>query len=105
LDGTDCTSSIPETWSGGALEIENKNTVTMAFVMGIYGDGFGHDDLVAYGRDISTRPDFINALEIYDVGPQTTLAVSFDHGPGQYFATCLDSANTMIVLDDVTVGD
>lgn len=105
LDGTECMSSIPETWSGGALEIENKNTSTMAIVMGTYDDGFGHDDLVAYGRDISTRPDFIDALEIFEVGPQTSLVVSFDHGPGQYFATCLDTTNTMIVLEDVTVGN
>ena len=103
LDGNECTSSIPEIWSGGALEIENKNTITMAVVMGTYNEGFGHADLVAYGRDISTRPDFIDALEIYEVGPQTTRVVSFEHGSGQYFTTCLDSTSTMIVLDDVTV--
>ncbi|NNF55228.1 MAG: hypothetical protein HKN03_12415 [Acidimicrobiales bacterium] len=105
LDGTECTSSIPETWSGGALEfeIENKNTITMAVVMGTYHDGYEHADLVAYGRDITPRPDFIDALEIYEVGPQTTRLVSFDYGPGQYFTTCLDSTSTMIVLDDVTV--
>ena len=103
LDGNECTASIPEIWSGGALEIENKNTITMAVVMGTYNEGFGHADLVAYGRDISTRPDFIDALEIYEVGPQTTRVVSFEHGSGQYFTTCLDSTSTMIVLDDVTV--
>lgn len=103
LDGNECTASIPEAWSGGALEIENKNTITMAVVMGTYNEGFGHADLVAYGRDISTRPDFIDALEIYEVGPQTTRVVSFEHGSGQYFTTCLDSTSTMIVLDDVTV--
>ena len=75
----------------------------MAVVMGTYNEGFGHADLVAYGRDISTRPDFIDALEIYEVGPQTTRVVSFEHGPGLYFTTCLDSTSTMIVLHDVTV--
>ena len=103
LDGNQCTSSIPEIWSGGAFEVENKNTITMAVVMGTYHEGYGHADLVAYGRDILPRPDFIDALEIYEVGPQTTRVVSFEHGPGLYFTTCLDSTSTMIVLHDVTV--
>lgn len=76
----------------------------MALVMGTYDDGFGHDDLVAYRRDISTRPDFLEALEIYEVGPRSTRRVLFDHGPGRYFTACLDTTTTMIVLDDLTIA-
>ncbi|MGI9647188.1 MAG: hypothetical protein ACR2OI_01580 [Acidimicrobiia bacterium] len=73
--------------------------------MGTYNEGFGRDDLVSYGRDISTRPGFIDALEIYEVGSNSTLQVSFDHGPGRFFTVCMDSTSTMIVLSDLTVGD
>jgi hypothetical protein len=76
----------------------------MALVMGTYNDGLGHDDLVSYGRDISMRPDFIDALEIYEVGSNSTRDISFDHGPGRYFTVCMDSTSTMIVLDDLLVG-
>ena len=72
--------------------------------MGTHNDGFGHADLVSYGRDISTRPDFIDALEIYAIGPESTDHVSFDHGPGYYFIVCMDSTSTMIVLNDLIVG-
>lgn len=106
LDGTGCSSTIPSHSGTGDLDIEiqNRTDGTMALVMGTYNDGFGHDDLVAYGRDISTRPDFIEALEIYEVWPQATRQVSFDHGPGRYFTTCLDTTTTMIVLDDLTIA-
>lgn len=107
LDGTGCTSSIPTSWLGGALalEISNQTAQRMALVMGTYRDGFGRDDLVAYGRDISTRPEFIDALEIYEVPPESTHQVSFDHGRGRYFTVCMDSTSTMVVLNDLVVGD
>ncbi len=107
LEGTECRSSIPKSWPNRALpiEISNETTMGMALVMGTYDNGFGRDDLVSYGRDISIRPDFINSLEIYEVRAETTRQVSFDHGSGRYFTVCLDSTSTMIVLDDLIVGD
>ena len=71
--------------------------------MGTYNDGFGHEDLVAYGSDISTRPPFIDALEILEVSSQNTRNLLFDHGPGLYFMICMPDTSTMILLDDVTV--
>ena len=75
----------------------------MAVVMGTYADGYDHADLVAYGYDVTVRPDFALELEIYEVGPETTRDVTFDHGPGRYFAVCMDSPDSMLVLDDVVV--
>ena len=106
IDGDDCTSSIPGSWPNGPIQIEisNQTASTSAVIMGTYNDGFGHADLVSYGRDISTRPGFINALEIYEIGSESTDFVSFDHGPGHYFIVCMDSTSTMIVLNDLIVG-
>jgi hypothetical protein len=106
IDGDDCTSSIPGSWPNGPIQIEisNQTANTGAVIMGTYNDGFGHADLVSYGRNISTRPGFIDALEIYEIAPESTDHVSFDHGPGHYFIVCMDSTSTMIVLNDLTVG-
>ncbi len=106
IDGDDCTSSVPGTWPNGPIQIEisNQTASTTAVVMGTYNDGFGHADLVSYGSDISTRPGFIVALEIYEIGSESTDHVSFDRGPGHYFIVCLDSTSTMIVLNDLIVG-
>ncbi len=106
IDREVCTSSVPGTWPNGPIQIEisNQTASTAAVVMGTYNDGFGHADLVSYGRDISTRPGFIVALEIYEIGSESTDHVSFDHGPGHYFIVCMDSTSTMIVLNDLIVG-
>ena len=106
IDRDDCTSSIPGSWPNGPIQIEisNQTASTTAVVMGTYNDGFGHADLVSYGSDISTRPGFMNALEIYEIGSESTDFVSFDHGPGRYFIVCMDSTSTMIVLNDLIVG-
>ena len=71
--------------------------------MGTYNDGFGRDDLLAYGSDISTRPPFINALEIFESAPESTSNVLFDHGPGTYFMVCMPATDTMVVLNDLTI--
>ena len=103
--GDDCSSSDPGKWPSGPLDIEvsNSTETSAAVVMGTYQDGFGHDDLVAYGSDISTRPDFIDALEIFEAAPESTSSLSFDYGPGTYFMVCLPDNNTMVVLDDVAI--
>jgi hypothetical protein len=106
IDRDDCTSSVPGSWPNGPIQIEISNQAanTSAVIMGTYNNGFGHADLVSYGSDISTRPGFINALEIYEIGSESTDFVSFDHGPGRYFIVCMDSTSTMIVLNDLIVG-
>ena len=105
FENEECSSSDPTNWPSGALDIlvSNNTDVRTAVVMGSYIDGFGHEDLMAYGSDISTRPDFINALEIFEVAPESTSHLLFDHGPGRYFMVCLPETNTMVVLDDLTV--
>jgi len=85
-------------WTSRSRRCANTSSV------GTYDDGFGHADLVSYGRNISTRPGFIDALEIYEIGSESADHVSFDHGPGHYFIVCMDSTSTMIVLNDVIVG-
>ena len=54
-------------------------------------------DLVAYGNDVSIRPEFINALEIYPVAPQSSSNLAFDPGPGTYF-TRLDAARRVVLV-------
>ena len=105
FDDETCSSSDPSNWAVGTLDIHVANNTSnlVAVVMGTYADGFEHEDLVAYGSDISTRPDFINALEIFEVAPETTSNLLFDHGPGRYFMVCMPETNTMVVLDDLTV--
>lgn len=101
-----CSSSLVDRWpSSGPLEIavSNDSEVRTAVVMGTYADGFGRDDLVAYGSDVSIRPDFINALEIHQVGPGDRNTLIFDHGPGIFFMVCMPDTNTMVVLDDVSL--
>ena len=108
LDATGCSSTIPTHSGTGQLgiEIQNKTDNAMAVIMGTYDEGRDRNDLVAYGRDISTRPDsIIAALEIYEVASQATSQVSFDHGPGHYFTACMDTTSTMIVLNDLIVGN
>ena len=107
FDGEVCSSSDPSKWPSGAPDIlvSNNTTGRTAVVMGTYSDGYGHGDLVAYGSDVSTRPDFINALEIFEVAPESSSNLLFDHGPGRYFMTCLPETNTMVVLDDVTIDN
>ena len=108
FDELGCGSSDVSAWpSKGPLEIAVSNTseVTTAVVMGTYADGFGREDLVSYGSEVSTRPEFIDALEIHQVAPETTNALVFDHGRGIYFMVCMPDMNTMIVLDDVTIDD
>ena len=87
------------------IEVSNNTETGAAVVMGTYRDGFGHDDLVASGSDVSTRPDFIDAVEIFEAAPESTSSLLFDHGPGTYFMVCMPDNNTMVVLDDVTIGD
>jgi len=65
--------------------------------------GFTRDDLVAYGKDVTTRPPFIDALEIFQVARGETREIAFDHGPGTYFVACMPDTNSMIVLDDMVV--
>ena len=101
-----CSSSRVDRWpSSGPVEIEvsNNSGVVTAVVIGTYSDGFGHADLVAYGSDVSIRPEFIEALEIHRTGPGVTNRLLLDHGPGTFFMVCMPDTNTMIVLDDVTI--
>jgi len=104
FDDQGCASSDTANWPDGALDIEVSNSTTLlgAVIMGTYDEGYGHEDLVAYGNDVSTRPDFMNSLEIFQVPPGSSTLV-FDHGPGTFFMACMPDTNTMIVLDDVTI--
>lgn len=106
FEGERCSSSDPSNWPDGVLQIELSNNMPRpgAVIMGTYDEGFGQDDLEAYGSDISTRPPFINALEIFEVGPDTTDQFEFDHGPDLYFVVCMSVADTMTVLGDLTIG-
>jgi len=105
IDDQGCASSNTNDWPTGVLTMEVSNNAESwsAIVIGTYDNGFEREDLVAYGSDISTRPPFITALEIFEVGPETTDTLMFDHGSGTYFMVCLPDTNTMVVLDDVTV--
>jgi len=106
VEDTGCSSSDPSGWPSGPLNIEVTSSVdsVAAVVMGTYTDGYGRDDLVAYGSDVSVRPGFIDALEIFQV-PSGSTTVVFDHGSGTYFMVCMPDPNTMVVLDDVVVGE
>ena len=73
-------------------------------VLGTYLDGYSHGDLTAYGRDVSTRPDFIEALEIFQIGPGSEEILSFDPGQGTFFMVCMPDPNTMVVLDDLVLS-
>jgi hypothetical protein len=105
FDDQGCASSDIANWPDGALDIEVSNSTPSlsAVIMGTYEDGFGHDDLVAYGSDISTRPEFIDALEIFQVAAGATTSLVFDYGPGTFFLVCMPDSDTMVVLDDVTI--
>lgn len=48
--------SPPEAAPPGPVEVEMSNETTkgVAVIMGTYNEGFGRDDLVASGRDVST---------------------------------------------------
>lgn len=106
FDDESCSSSNPNDWPAGAPDILlTNNTVTRgALILGTYNEGFGREDLLAYGSDISTRPPFISALEIFEAAPESTRSVLFDHGPGTFFMVCMPAADTMVVLDDLTLN-
>lgn len=106
FENGECSSSAPADWPDGALEIELSNSLPTlaAAIMGTYDEGFGLEDLEAYGSDISTRPPFINALEIFEIDPDTNDQFEFDHGPGLYFVVCMPAADTMTVLGELTIG-
>ena len=107
LDATGCSSTIPShaDLGGVGIEIHNRTETAMAVVMGSYAEGYERDDLVAYGSDISTRPDFLENAEIFEVGPYETRHVVFDEGSGRYFAVCMDTNSSMIVLDDLVIDN
>lgn len=102
-----CSSTLRADQPRGPVEfsIRNDDVGRSAIVMGTYQEGFGRDDLVAYGRDVTTRPPFITALEIFEVAAGETAEIVFDHGPGTYFVACMPDPNSMIVLDDLVVGN
>ena len=107
FDNQGCRSSDVNRWPSGPPDIEVSNDLETraAVVMGTYADGFGHDDLVAYGTDTDPRPDFMEALEIFQVAPESTSSLLFDHGPGVYFMVCMPDNNTMVVLNDVIIEE
>jgi len=102
----ECRSSDPSGWPSGPLNIEvaNRTDSVAAVVMGTYADGYERSDLVAYGSDVSARPAFIDALEIFQVAPGSSTVV-FDHGSGIFFMVCMPDPNTMVVLGDVVVEE
>jgi hypothetical protein len=101
-----CSSADSRESRSDSIEIVAANTTVrlVAVVVGTYDDGYDREDLVSYGPDISVRPDFITALEIFEISPASTRTLTFDHGPGTYFVTCLPNTNTMVVLDDLRVN-
>lgn len=105
FENDQCTSTPPADWPEGPLEIELSNGLLSraAVIMGTYDEGFGLEDLEAYGSDISTRPPYINALEIFEIAAGATDQFGFDHGPGLYFVVCMPEADTMTVLGDLTI--
>jgi hypothetical protein len=106
FEGDGCSSTDPSKWPSRPLNIEVSNTTdsSTAVVMGTYVDGYGHADLVAYGSDVSTRPDFIDALEIFQAAPGDSTLV-LDHGSGTFFMVCMPDTNSMVVLDDVIIEE
>ena len=106
FEGEGCSSSDPSRWPPGPPEIDVANNMghPTGVVMGTYDEGYGRDDLVAYGSDVSTRPDFIDALEIFEAAPGSSTLV-FDHGAGAYFMVCMPDTNTMVVLEDLVLEE
>ena len=106
LNGTGCSSTIPSHSASGdvGFKIQNQTTTRMAIIMGSYAEGYGRDDLVSYGRDVSTRPNFLVNPEIYEVAPDSNRQITVERGPGRYFTICMDTPSTMIVLDDLVIG-
>lgn len=106
FDDEGCSSSDVSNWPPGPPEIEvtNNRSSVSGVVMGTYTEGHERDDLVAYGSDVSTRPTFINALEIFQAQPGTS-TLMFDHGPGMFFMVCMPDTNTMVVLEDLVIDD
>ncbi|MGI9529705.1 MAG: hypothetical protein ACR2NG_08340 [Acidimicrobiia bacterium] len=107
FDSESCSSSNPADWPAGPHDIlvVNDSTTRGAVIMGTYNNGYSRDDLVDYGSDVSTRPPFIDALEIFEAAPESTTTVLFDHEPGTYFFVCMPTTDTMVVLDDFTITD
>lgn len=105
FDADGCSSTDSGESPSGSVEIVAANTTSgrVAVVMGTYDDGYDREDLVAYGPDISIRPEFITALGVFEISSQATRTFDFDHGPGTYFVACLPDQNTMVVLDDLRV--
>lgn len=107
IEDSACSSTPLEWTSPGPVEIdvENRTGRTAAVVIGRYAEGFERADLVAYGRDITTRPDFLEAIEIFQVQPDALATLGpLDLEPGAYGAVCMDTDSTMVVLPDLVVG-
>lgn len=101
-----CSSTLRSDQPSGPVpfSIENDHDRQAAVVMGTYREGSSHEDLAEYGRDVTTRPAFIDALEIYEVAQGETREIVFDHGPGTFFVACMTDTNSMVVLDDLVVA-
>lgn len=107
FDQDGCSSSEVSGWPTSSpidIAVINESDAPTAVVMGTYRDGYSHSDLAAYGRDVSTRPDFIEALEIFQIGPRSEETLSFDPGQGTFFMVCMPDQNTMVVLDDLVLS-
>lgn len=84
--------------------MSNSSESRVAVVFGTYADGFGNEDLLDYGEDVTARPGFLNADEIFQVVPESTGTLLLDPDPGTYFLVCMPDTNTMISLGDLIVG-
>lgn len=106
-----CSTTVPERWSSGeALDVEllNLGPDPVEFIIGMYDDGFGREDMLAYAEDKEGTPlgppSFANdrmtvGVSGGDEGLETT-----DLEPGRYYVVCLaDSFTRLIVLDDLVV--
>ena len=98
-------STDPADWPNQdpVVVIDNHRENQVAVVIGAYHEGFGFQDLVDYGPDVTIRPNFIEALEIITVGPSGSRQVGFDHGPGTYFVVCMPDRNTMTPIGELMV--
>jgi hypothetical protein len=103
FDGRSCSGAGLAGWRGNPLDVINNSTTGVAVVFGTYAAGHSRADLLAYGSDVSTRPDFIDALEIFEVDPSTAAELAYEFTPGTYFLVCMPNTNTMVVLDDVVI--
>ena len=96
FEGGECSTTLPERWSSGeALDVQllNLGRDPVEFIIGMYDDGFGREDMLAYAEEKEGTfigpPTFANDRMAVGVSGGDEDLATTDLEPGRYHVVFL----------------